>query len=127
MTQGTIPEVVNLADEASRLTESWSPKVVAQLNGQFVKVAKLHGEFVWHDHAAEDELFLILKGRLVIKFEAGEVSIGEGECCVVPRGLSHNTVAVEECWVALFEPATTAHTGGVITDRTRSIEEQLDK
>jgi mannose-6-phosphate isomerase-like protein (cupin superfamily) len=119
-----LPAVINLQREASRLPETWSPRIVASLNGQFVKVARVEGEFVWHDHAGEDEMFLVLKGRLLIEFEEGEVTVEEGECCVVPRGLRHNPVAREECWLALFEPASTAHTGEVITDRTRTLAEQ---
>lgn len=118
------PSVINLKQAAGSLAEQWSPKVVAELNGQLVKVAKVEGEFVWHDHAGEDELFLILKGKLTVQFEDGEVELAEGDICVVPRGVSHNPVAEDECWLALFEPATTAHTGDVMTDRTRTIEEQ---
>lgn len=120
-----IPPAVNLERAFERVTEHWSPRVVAELNGQYVKVAKLRGEFVWHDHAGEDELFLVVRGRLTIQFEDGAVTLGPGECCVVPRGVRHNPVAEEECWIVLFEPAETRHTGGVVTERTRSVEEQL--
>ena len=119
-----LPPVVDLARAFERLTEYWSPKVVAELNGQLVKVAKLRGEFVWHDHAGEDELFLVARGRLAIQFEAGTVTLGPGECCVVPRGVRHNPAAEAECWVVLFEPAETRHTGEILTPRTRSVEEQ---
>ncbi len=120
-----VPPVINLERAFDRVTEHWSPRVIAELNGQYVKLAKVRGEFVWHDHAAEDELFLVVRGSLEIQFEGGAVTLGPGECCVVPRGVRHNPVAAEECWLLLFEPAATAHTGGVVTDRTRSVAEQL--
>ncbi len=118
------PRTVNLVAELGQVTEHWSPRVIATLNGQYVKVARLDGEFVWHDHAAEDEFFLVLKGELRIDFEDGSLSLAEGECCVVPRGVRHRPVAEAECWVALFEPAATAHTGDVRDARTRSIADQ---
>jgi mannose-6-phosphate isomerase-like protein (cupin superfamily) len=122
---GTMPpRVVALTDELAGVTEHWSPRVVAALNGQYLKVAKLEGEFVWHDHAGEDELFLVLRGSLRLDFEDGSVTLGEGECCVVPRGVRHRPVAEAECWVALFEPAGTAHTVAVNDARTRSIADQ---
>lgn len=114
----------NLQNELGQVTELWSPRVVAQLNGQFVKVAKVQGQFLWHHHEAEDELFLILKGSLRIEFEDESVTLKEGECLVVPRGVRHRPVADQECWIALFEPAATAHTGDVVSERTRSIAEQ---
>lgn len=119
-----LPDTVNLEAAFAQLTDHWSPRVVAELNGQFVKVAKLQGEFVWHDHAGEDELFLVVRGSLAIQFESGTVTLGPGELCVVPRGVRHNPVAAEECWIVLFEPAATRHTGDVVTARTRSIAEQ---
>jgi mannose-6-phosphate isomerase-like protein (cupin superfamily) len=119
------PPVVNLRAELDAVTEHWSPRVIASLNGQFVKVAKLEGEFVWHDHAEQDELFLVLHGALQIDFDDGRITLTQGECCVVPRGVRHRPVAESECWVALFEPADTAHTGEVVDPRTRSIAEQL--
>jgi homogentisate 1,2-dioxygenase len=120
----TPPRPTNLLDELSRVSDLWSPRVVAALNGQFLKVARVKGEFVWHQHEGEDELFLVLKGSLRIRFEDGDVILREGECVVVPRGVRHNPVAEEECWIALFEPAATAHTGEVVSDRTRSIADQ---
>ncbi len=119
-----LPVVTSLYRELDAVADTWAPRVVAALNGQFVKVAKLKGEFVWHRHDAEDELFLVLRGRLRIQFESGEIELGEGECAVVPRGTLHNPAADEECWIALFEPAATAHTGDVVIDRTRTIAEQ---
>lgn len=118
------PAAVSLRHELSQVNELWSPRVVAALNGQFLKVARVQGEFLWHMHEAEDEMFLILRGGLRIDFEDGPVMLREGECLVVPRGVRHRPVAEEECWIALFEPASTAHTGEVVSQRTRSIAEQ---
>lgn len=118
-------KAMNLRRAAEELSEFWSPRVVARVADQYVKVAKVRGEFVWHAHENEDELFLILKGSLRIQLEEGEVELGEGDVFVVPAGVRHNPVADDECWLALIEPAETEHTGDVITDRTRSIEEQL--
>ena len=119
-------EVVDLVADASALTQTWSPRVVAQTNGQLVKVVKVAGEFVWHDHAQEDELFLVLTGELRIEFEDRDaVRIGPGQMYVVPRGVRHNPVAARECLMVLIEPATTAHTGELWTERTRSLAEQF--
>jgi len=116
---------IDFEAEFARLTDHWSPRVVGRVNDQYVKVAKLQGEFVWHAHADEDELFLVMRGRLVIQLEDGEVTLGPGQAVVVPRGVRHNPMAAEECWVVLVEPVETKHTGDVVTDRTRSIDEQL--
>jgi len=118
-------KVVNLKAAAGELEEQWSPRVVAQVAEHYVKVAKVQGEFVWHAHEGEDELFLVLKGSLRIQMEEGEVTLAAGDIFVVPAGVRHNPVADEECWLALIEPAHTKHTGDVVTDRTRSIDEQL--
>jgi len=118
------PRAISLTAELDQVSSHWSPRVVASLNGQYLKVAKLEGEFVWHDHAGEDELFLVLRGSLRLDFNDGSVTLGEGECCMVPRGVRHRPVADEECWVALFEPAATAHTGDVVDPRTRSLADQ---
>jgi mannose-6-phosphate isomerase-like protein (cupin superfamily) len=117
---------VNLEKAFTELKDFWSPKVVGQVNDQYVKVAKLKGQLVWHKHDEEDELFQVIKGCLVIQFEGGrEVVLNPGEFCVVPKGVMHNPVADEECWIVLIETMTTKHTGDVVTERTRSIEEQL--
>jgi mannose-6-phosphate isomerase-like protein (cupin superfamily) len=117
---------VDLAAAASALPELWSPRVVARVNEQYVKVARVHGEFVWHDHAAEDELFLVLRGRLRLEFEdRAPVVLDPGQCYVVPRGVRHRPVADEEVWLALVEPVGTRHTGDVVSPLTRSVEEQL--
>jgi mannose-6-phosphate isomerase-like protein (cupin superfamily) len=117
--------VVGLEAACAALTDLWSPRVVARVGDQYVKVAKVQGEFVWHAHEGQDELFLVLKGRLRIQLEDREVALGPGDLFVVPAGVRHNPVADEECWLALVEPVDTEHTGDVVTERTRSIEEQL--
>ena len=117
---------VDLLAALDSVTEHWSPKVVGRVNDQYVKVAKLLGQLVWHKHDHEDELFQVVRGRLRIEFEDGaETVLKAGEFCVVPRGVLHNPVAEEECWIVLIETMTTRHTGDVQTPLTRSIEEQL--
>ena len=117
---------IDLLAAFDNLTEHWSPKVVGRVNDQYVKVAKLLGQLVWHKHDHEDELFQVVRGRLRIEFEDGaETVLKAGEFCVVPRGVLHNPVAEEECWIVLIETVTTRHTGDVQTPLTRSIEEQL--
>ena len=111
-------EKVNLSAALAAFDERWSPRVVAELNGQQVKLAKLEGPFVWHHHADEDELFLVVKGRLTLRFRDRDVVLEEGELLVVPRGVEHLPVADEECHVLLFEPASTLNTGNVENERT---------
>ena len=115
-------EKVNLREKFCYFDEYWSPKIVGELNGQWVLLAKLKGEFVWHRHEAEDELFLVLKGRLVIRLWERDVLLEEGEFFIVPRGVEHKPVAEEEAHVLLFEPKTTLHTGDVRSERT--VDEQ---
>lgn len=109
---------INLAEKLAAFDEHWSPRIVAELNGQHVKLAKLKGAFVWHHHEHEDELFLVVKGRLAIRFRDREVMLEEGEALVVPRGVEHQPVAEEEVHVLLFEPASTVNTGNVESERT---------
>ncbi len=118
---------INLMDALAEVTEFWSPKVVGRVNDQFVKVAKLKGEFVWHKHDDEDELFQVIKGELTIQFEGGReaVQLGAGDVFVVPKGVMHNPVAREECWIMLVETVSTRHTGDVETSLTKSIGQQL--
>jgi mannose-6-phosphate isomerase-like protein (cupin superfamily) len=110
---------------ASSLTELWSPRVIAEVDDAYIKVAKVHGSLAWHSHDSEDELFLILKGRLRIEMEDGNVELDEGEMFVVPKGVRHNPVAEQECLLMLIERKTTQHTGDVVTEKTRSLAEQL--
>lgn len=117
-------EKINLKDKFKLFNEFWSPKIIGELNGQYIKLAKLKGEIVWHSHEEEDECFLVIKGVIKILFRNGEVELKEGECFIVPRGVEHKPVAEEEAHVLLFEPRTTAHTGSVKSDQTVEIEEQ---
>lgn len=110
---------------AASLAELWSPRVVAEVDDAYVKVARVHGTLAWHSHADEDELFYVLKGRLRIELEDGAVELGEGELFVVPKGVRHNPVAEEECHLLLIERKSTLHTGDTVTEKTRSLAEQL--
>lgn len=116
---------IALLDQYPRIRDLWSPKVVAQVNDQYVKVARVQGEFPWHFHEGEDELFLVMRGRLRLEFRDHAVELSPGECCVVRRGVEHRPVAAEECWLVLVETVTTRHTGNVTSELTRSIDEQL--
>jgi len=116
---------VNIAQKFSQFDDLWSPKVIAELNGQYVKLAKLKGEFVWHHHEVEDELFLVTKGRLLIKFRDRDVWLEEGELVVIPAGAEHKPVAEEEAHVLFFEPQTTLNTGNVQDERTLSELERI--
>ncbi len=119
---------ISLEAVGAALTELWSPRVLAQVNDHLLKVAKVKGEFPWHTHAEEDELFLVLRGELTIGREpkdGGPVIVRAGECFVVPRGLRHNTSAATETLLALVEPATTLHTGEEQMPQTRSLADQL--
>ena len=119
---------ISLLESAATLSELWSPRVLAEVNGQYLKVARVQGEFPWHQHEREDELFLVLKGSLTIgqaPQDGGSVRLLPGEVFVVPRGVRHNTSATEETWIALIEPISTEHTGGEKTPLTRSVAEQL--
>jgi mannose-6-phosphate isomerase-like protein (cupin superfamily) len=111
-------EKVNLRDKLSRFTDHWSPKIAGELNGQLVKLVKFTGEFVWHHHDHEDELFLVVKGRFRMEFRDRHVWIEEGEFIIVPRGVEHRPVAEQEAHVLLFEPAATLNTGNVRNERT---------
>jgi mannose-6-phosphate isomerase-like protein (cupin superfamily) len=109
---------VNLSEKFSLFEEYWSPKIVGELNGQYVKLAKLKGEFVWHHHEAEEEMFLVVQGRLTIKLRERDVVLEPGEFFIVPRGVEHKPVAEEETHIMLFEPKSTQHTGSVKTEKT---------
>ena len=112
-------------DIAAALDELWSPRVIAEVDDDYVKVARVHGTFGWHAHAGEDELFVVLDGRLDIEMEASTVTLGPGELYVVPKGVRHNPRADEVTLVMLIEKKSTLHTGDTVTGKTRSIEEQL--
>ena len=117
--------VVSPGNIAAALTEHWSPRVVAELDDSFVKVAKVQGSLTWHSHDNEDELFLVLDGQLRIEMESGTVELNQGEMFVVPKGARHNPIAEHECLVMLIERKTTLHTGSVVSEKTRSLDEQL--
>ncbi len=113
-----IPEKINLADKFAGFSAHWSPKIVAALNGQHVKLVKFRGEFVWHQHENEDELFLVVAGSFRMEFRERSVELHEGEMLVVPRGVEHRPVADEEVSVLLLEPAATVNTGSNPGEKT---------
>jgi len=110
--------VVDLSQKFSLFHEHWSPRIVGELNDSYVKLAKLKGEFVWHKHENEDELFLVVKGTLVIKLHERDLVIHEGEFAIIPRGVEHCPVAEEEVHVMLLEPKSTVNTGDQVNERT---------
>ena len=114
-----IPAKMNLANAFDRIAETWTPKIIGEVNGMHVKLAKLDGPFEWHSHATEDELFLVVAGRLRMEFRDGNRVLDPGEIIVVPHGVEHRPVAEPDCQVLMFEPASTVNTGQVVTDRTR--------
>jgi mannose-6-phosphate isomerase-like protein (cupin superfamily) len=111
-------EKVDLAAKLASFDEPWQPKIVAELNDSYVKVVKFEGEFVWHHHDDEDELFLVVEGRMRMRFRDGDVLVEPGELIVVPRGVEHCPEAVGDCHVVLIEPKTTLNTGNVRNERT---------
>lgn len=115
---------VNIAEKLSLINDYWNPRITGELNGQHVKLVKFKGEFVWHQHDEEDEMFYVLSGKFNMEFRDKTVEIGEGEFIIVPRGVEHRPVAVNEVSVMLFEPATTLNTGNAEGDLTRH---QLEK
>jgi mannose-6-phosphate isomerase-like protein (cupin superfamily) len=112
------PEKVNIAQKFAQISEYWKPYIAGELNGQLVKLDKLKGEFIWHHHENEDEMFLVVKGRFRMEFRDRQVWMEEGEFIVVPRRVEHRPVAEEEAWIMLFEPASTLNTGNVENGRT---------
>jgi len=123
--QAPVPNVVSPRNVAAALAEYWSPRVIAEVDDCYVKVAKVQGSLAWHSHDDEDELFHVLSGSLRIEMDDCDVVLGPGDVFVVPKGVRHNPVADEECLVMLIERKSTRHTGNVVTEKTRSIEEQL--
>ena len=118
-------EVVNLTERLASITERWSPKIVGEVNGVHVKLVKLQGEFVWHAHEAEDELFLVLHGAFEMEYRERTVTVRAGEFVIVPRGVEHRPVAAEEVHVLLFEPAGTLNTGDAGGPRTVAAPERI--
>jgi quercetin dioxygenase-like cupin family protein len=117
-------EKINLEKKLGSFTDHWNPRIIGELNGQYVKLGKFKGEFVWHSHELEDELFLVLKGSFRMELRDQTIELREGEIFIVPRGVEHRPVADEEVSVLLFEPVTTLNTGNVRTELTR---ENLEK
>lgn len=115
---------IDIKEKLAQFSDYWSPKIIGELNGQVIKVAKLKGEFVWHHHEHEDELFMVVEGTLVIKFKDGDVELNKGQFYIIPKGVEHLPVAHEECHVMLFEPKTVLNTGNVVNERT---VDDLDK
>jgi mannose-6-phosphate isomerase-like protein (cupin superfamily) len=119
-------EPTRIRTELDLVSEHWTPRVVGRVNDQYVKVAKLLGELVWHAHDNEDEMFIVIYGDLRIQLEGGrEVALSAGDFYVVPKGVQHNPIAAAEVGIVLIETVTTAHTGDVVTERTVPIERQL--
>lgn len=118
-------EKVNLTDKFSRFRETWSPKIVGEVNDSYVKLVKLKGEFVWHHHEAEDELFLVVKGKLLMKLRDRDLWLTQGEFVIIPKGVEHLPVAEEEVEVLLFEPKSTRNTGNVQNERTLAELERI--
>ena len=116
---------INLAEKFSKISEYWKPYIAAELNGQHLKLDKLKGEFVFHHHEHEDELFLVVKGRFRMEFRDGHEWIEEGEFIVIPRGVEHKPSAREEAQVVLFEPRTTLNTGDAKSDRTVAVLDRI--
>ena len=118
-------KVISPLKIAESLTELWSPRIVGEVDDAYVKVAKLQGTLTWHAHDEEDEMFLVLRGQLIIEMEEETAILNEGDFFVVPQGVRHNPIANEECLILLFEKKTTHHTGGIEHAKTKSIDEQL--
>ena len=107
---------INIAEKFSQFDTHWDPKVIGELNGQHVKIAKLKGEFVWHQHEHEDELFLVIKGQLLVKFRDKDITLNEGDMLIIPKGVEHLPIAEEEVHLLMFEPVGTLNTGNVTND-----------
>ncbi|MGD2135101.1 MAG: cupin domain-containing protein [Gemmatimonadales bacterium] len=116
---------LNLEEKLAQFDDPWHPRIIGELNGQHVKLAKLRGAFVWHHHEHEDEFFLVLAGRLLLHFRDRTVTLEPGECCIVPRGVEHKPEAPEKAHVLLFEPVGTLNTGNVRSERTVDAPEHL--
>lgn len=117
-----MPQVINLAEKFDLFSEPWSPKIIGVLNDSYVKIARVQGEFIWHHHEKEDELFLVIKGTLTIKLRERDLTIREGELVIIPRGVEHMPVAAEEVWIMMLEPKSTLNTGNVTNEKTTEAE-----
>jgi mannose-6-phosphate isomerase-like protein (cupin superfamily) len=111
-------EKINLSQKLSLIKEHWSPKIIGEVNDVFIKLVKFQGEFVWHLHDAEDEMFFVVKGQMVMKLRSGDIVLEEGECIIIPKGVEHMPAADKEVYVMLIEPKSTLNTGNVQSERT---------
>ena len=109
---------VNLAEAFGLFEEQWSPKIIGEVNDVYIKLVKFQGEFIWHHHDGEDELFYVLKGNMTMKLKSRDIAVGEGECIIIPRKVAHKPVADEEVSLMLIEPKTTLNTGNVVSEKT---------
>ena len=121
----TMAKKINIQDKLSLFNDHWNPRIIGELNKQHVKLAKIKGEFIWHKHEDEDEMFLVLKGTLKIEFRDRTETIQENEIIIVPKGVEHKPIAEEEVSIMLFEPATTINTGALENERTRKNLESI--
>lgn len=118
-------EKINIKEKFSKFSDHWNPRIVGELNGQHVKLAKFQGDFVWHSHEHEDELFFVIKGRLLMRFRDEDIWVEEGEMIIVPAKVEHQPVAEKEVHVMLFEPKSTLNTGNIVEERTKTNLEQI--
>ena len=118
-------EKVNLAEKLAQFKEHWNPKIVGEVNDCYVKVVKFKGEFVWHHHDHEDEMFLVIKGRFVMKLKDRDIQVEQGEFIIIPKGVEHMPVADEEVEIVLIEPKTTLNTGNIKNERTVAVLQQI--
>ena len=116
---------ISLQDKFNQFNEQWSPKIIGEINENYVKIAKLKGEFLWHSHENEDEMFYVFKGELTIKLRDGDIRLKAGECAIIPKGVEHMPVAEEEAWVMMIEPKGTRNTGNVESERTVEEPERI--
>ncbi|MGF9908027.1 cupin domain-containing protein [Brevibacillus porteri] len=116
---------VNVQDKFLQIMDYWNPRIGGELNDSYVKMVKIKGEFIWHHHDHEDEMFFVWKGRLIIRLRDGEITINEGEFVIIPKGVEHQPIAEEEVHLLLIEPKTTLNTGNVVNERTVSIPQRI--
>ncbi|MBQ4841340.1 MULTISPECIES: cupin domain-containing protein [Bacillus] len=117
----------NVQEKFLQINDYWNPRISGELNDSYIKMVKIKGEFIWHHHDDEDEMFFVCKGKLVIRFRDSEIALNEGEFIVIPKGIEHQPIAEEEVHLLLIEPKTTLNTGNVINERTVSIPERIDE
>ena len=116
---------INISEKLAQFSDYYHPRIIGELNGQHVKAVKLKGDFIWHKHDHEDEMFLVVKGKLKLEFREKTVEVSPGEFIIVPRGIEHRPTSDEEVHLLLFEPASTLNTGDVVNDRTREVLEKI--